>query len=132
MLLFSTEPIISFKKKSNQFFSNANLKKQASKVAHNLTFPNLFFSQSSQAHSQNLIFHITNLFPYLWQGSSVFVGTKIGSSCHSGQTPEFSLIPHCMLYVSDLNTGFSKLLSGLGLQVGFERFLSQNKMHLIL
>ena len=57
------------------------------------------------------------------QGPSVFVGTKIGSSCHSGKTPEFSLIPHCMLYVSDLNTGFSKLLSGLGLQVGFERFL---------
>ena len=62
------------------------------------------------------------------QGPSVFVGTKIGSSCHSGQAPEFSLIPHCMLYVSDLNTGFSKLLSGLGLQVGFERFLSQNKI----
>ena len=62
------------------------------------------------------------------QGPFVFIGTKIGSSCHSGQAPEFSLIPHCMLYVSDLNTGFSKLLSGLGLQVEFERLLSQNKI----
>ena len=51
------------------FTTHENLKKRASKVANNQPKP--FFSQSSPAHSPELIFHVINmpldaLSPYLW------------------------------------------------------------------
>ena len=56
-----------FQTNLNYFFTHENFKKWASKVAHNRPKP--FFSQSSPAHSPELIFHIINmsyLLPYLW------------------------------------------------------------------
>ena len=50
-----------FKKSLNLFFARENLKKRASKVAHNR--PQTFFSQYCQAAqtSPELIFHIINM-----------------------------------------------------------------------
>ena len=53
MQLFSADATIFSKKNLNLFFAHENLKKQASKVAHNRPF----FSQTSP----ELIFHIINM-----------------------------------------------------------------------
>ena len=58
-----------FKKYINLFFAHENLKKWASKVAHNR--PKLFFSQSSQ----DLIFHIINMS----QDASVLLSVNKGT-----------------------------------------------------
>ena len=52
MQLFSADAIV-FSKKIEHFFDLKKVKKQASKVAHNRPKP--FFSQSSPAHSPELL-----------------------------------------------------------------------------
>ena len=64
MELFSADAIVfskEFKKKLNLFFAHENIKKWASKVAHNR--PQTLFSQYCPAlqTSPELIFHIVNM-----------------------------------------------------------------------
>jgi hypothetical protein len=55
MQLFSAD-LQYFQKKLNQFFAHENFKNGPQKLL--IIGPNLFFSQSSPAHSPELIFHI--------------------------------------------------------------------------
>ena len=76
MQLFSSDTTIFSKKKLNSFFAHENIKKQASKFAHNR--PQTFFSQYFPAAQTNpeLIFHIINMS----QDSSVSLSVVISLS----------------------------------------------------